>query len=420
MIGALSKGLASTSGKDPRPQLGLRGDGGTKMFSKRRQRGALVSLGLLLALTATPGAFWPGASSAAAPGAVAPAVTCSASNHCYGRAYFTSYDPNYVRSITVYLRVTCMGPTSPTSQVVTEETWLDTEGSVAGYWVETGFTMGAGSPSPSSLRFFWADKREFQAYSEHWPNITASFNHNTTLEIYQVSDQTWNIYINGNVAGVSTQNPGPSYEALAGEEITANTAKGAGYFYSLNWVGRTGGASSTWPNARLQVSSPPTASWVTAGKSLKAYSNCAAPSTAHVKSADDFKNRPISGPTEGQVRVTSTQAVKAAKEQASMRGDSEPKEVRVVQTTRDRADATLFGAGGADDNSVSFGPNVYVVQMTGSFTNPRAPSNRTAPTGSVLTVIIDATTGEMTDSNLTDSGSAANLSALGSVTVSKP
>lgn len=118
------------------------------------------------------------------------------------------------------------------------------------------------------------------------------------------------------------------------------------------------------------------------------------------------------------MKVTSTQAVKAAKEQASMRGDSEPKEVRVVRTTRDRADATLFGADGADDNSASFGPNVYVVQMTSNFTSPRAPSNQTAPTGSVLTVIIDATTGEMTDSILTDSGSAANLSALGSVTVS--
>lgn len=96
---------------------------------------------------------------------------------------------------------------------------------------------------------------------------------------------------------------------------------------------------------------------------------------------------------------------------AAQNGDRSPTSVQTVQTTHTAAYSLLWpGAGNEADTTPA-----YVTTMKGSFTanNGLLPAGAPAPTGNVLTIVVNAQTGQMMDLNL--SNRTPDLSQLGTV-----
>jgi hypothetical protein len=99
-----------------------------------------------------------------------------------------------------------------------------------------------------------------------------------------------------------------------------------------------------------------------------------------------------------------------ARRAAHLNGEPHPRHIAWVKSTLDKAEEFMSGDIG------DFGSDeVFVVQAQGSFVAEAAPrpQGASAPTGTTLTLIADATTGEVRGSALLHS--ALYLSALGHV-----
>ena len=92
-------------------------------------------------------------------------------------------------------------------------------------------------------------------------------------------------------------------------------------------------------------------------------------------------------------------------------GDDSPYGLRWVKTNRGDGERVTAGALLGQDTA----REVYVLQMRGHFTalNASVPRGAAVPIGTVMTLTVDAITGEVTDSGLT--GEEQDLSALGDV-----
>lgn len=93
-------------------------------------------------------------------------------------------------------------------------------------------------------------------------------------------------------------------------------------------------------------------------------------------------------------------------------GDDNPSALHWVRTTRAAANRELAGAV-ADDSDSS--RDVFVIQQHGHFTARYAsvPDGSALPTGSVMTLVVDSTSGNLTDYGL--SSNDKDLSSLGDV-----
>ena len=92
-------------------------------------------------------------------------------------------------------------------------------------------------------------------------------------------------------------------------------------------------------------------------------------------------------------------------------GDDSPYGLRWVKTNRGDGERVTAGALLGQDTA----REVYVLQQRGHFTAlySRGPAGSAAPTGTVMTLTVDAVTGEVSDFGLT--GEEQDLSSLGSV-----
>jgi hypothetical protein len=97
-----------------------------------------------------------------------------------------------------------------------------------------------------------------------------------------------------------------------------------------------------------------------------------------------------------------------ARRRAAANGEPKPSKISFVRTTRQKANNAL-GSKVNDDR------DVYLVQVTGEFTvhEPQAPAQQAPPSGKSMTLIVDASTGQVIDWGVAKD--PEDISALGTI-----
>jgi hypothetical protein len=323
------------------------------------------------------------------------AATCSEFNHCYGIAEWST---SAVHGIAESLTVSCLQLSNTTSNFVTEEMWLATDGSTGNYWVEAG--MAYGYPKGATRYWFWADKRPGTGgYHEH--DLTISANLNTTYgnDITWAGNNSWQITRNGTLLGTSTSNPGPSIYEQAGEEMIDDAAQAAATHDNLTYQDTSGNWHSGWSGAGIYQDQPPYAAWTNAYHDMEAYSNCS------------FAT-PTPMPTNAPITSDAAAALKRiAFDLARHNGQAHPRSIAYVATTRQEAIRLVTNG----QDIVDTNQPVYLVSMQGPFQGAEAkvPTGHTQPRGNVMTATVDPASGAIVDWSIQNSN--PDLNQLGRV-----
>jgi hypothetical protein len=290
----------------------------------------------------------------------------------------------------------CLGaPTAP-GEFINWELWLVMNG--GSYWVEEGLTYGHlnANTNGNNFSWFWADSRpNGGGYHEHfisagWSNTWAN------VSIYHLSGGNWSVQRNGSQVGESTNNATSASDSQAGAETKLSTNNTNSY--NNNFQYRKTGAGWQGASPGFAALDPPFGGTSYKGSSTGAashvWSNKCTPTAAGTRRA---------GPVPGLDTIVQT-----ARHLAALNGESNPTGITYVRTTRAKANG-LFGAT-TDSNQA-----VYQVQLHGHFNGATAskPHGAPVPHGTVLTVTIDASTGQITDWGISDT--AAPLNQLGAV-----
>jgi hypothetical protein len=111
-------------------------------------------------------------------------------------------------------------------------------------------------------------------------------------------------------------------------------------------------------------------------------------------------------------KLTEVQITQEALNLAAGMGDASPTSIEHVEGTREQLVSALSG-----DEVRAASEDVYAIVIRGQFVDSNAPrpSDAAAPSGSVLTVFIDATTGALTDFGIQNQ--VPDLTSLGPVTI---
>jgi hypothetical protein len=253
-------------------------------------------------------------------------------------------------------------------------------------------------------------------------------------EIFQQNSTTWDVYLGPCNYCYSSSNPmqpnllrtgteeDPQYEATSCSESSSLDWEDATHKWHADW------SDSSHSNAYTEQDNPPYANWVTqnayvqdwAGGSEpsgEAYTYCFPSGAANVSPTSLPSSPTNTGPTNSpsspagtDTPLTETQISQTAHKYAAAMGDPNPSSIEHVESTRQQAVAVLSG------DKVSTNPDVYAIVMRGQFVDNEAPlpGDATAPSGSVLTIIINATTGQLTDLGVQNQ--VPDLTSLGPVT----
>ena len=282
-----------------------------------------------------------------------------------------------------------------------EEIWANTNGATTGgnFWVEVGMKAYRSSPSTVyNWEFFWADQKP-SGYYEHrlGDAYNPSLNANHTVSLSYIGSNKWNVWIEGTKVGTNTANPGPSYGAQAGLEVRYLHTSASGsiaHAYHRNYGSSTkingwGNASSLYLKAEGT-----TVSWNngTHHGVTNSRSNSYCPATL----TSAATRRSLATPS------ASVDPEKIAVSFAASNGDADPKITNDIHTTRGAALVTM-----GDGDSVSATDSaipVDVVNMEGDFDGSATstPPGGTQTRGTDLTVVLDSSTGHITDWSLTN------------------
>lgn len=374
--------------------------------SHSRRRGSAIVVVIFLTMCSLVGL---------APNSEA-AVSCGSggSGHCYalyGNGYWIGRTADVSNGVGADLEVDCLAVHSITSQWANFEMWLATK-YASNYWVEAGYKAGAGDGNHYGFQLFWSDARG-SSYNDHfirgattgdvgvYQNVTFNWVHGTT---------NWNVYIAGYRVGVSTSN-GDSVghgAELGAEEAITNT--GQAWAHAKNWQYDTGNGWA--PMAHLGPIH-------TSGSNLS-LSGLGSTSGRPSFSVSTPSSRcgttpavvtPARAPSVAEVEQTAVQEAKA-------QGDTNVRQLDIVETTRGQAAA--FDGGDIITTADANTP-VYVVEMRGSFhSDVETPAGSHARNGAVLRISISKTDGHVTDTSLRASSQStlANLGKMTTATVS--
>jgi hypothetical protein len=284
---------------------------------------------------------------------------------------------------------------------------------VGRYWVEAGITVGSDNNSgqynvvSQNPTLFWADQWSVQPYYvEHFYGPAAT-NTNYADEIYYIGGNYYYIDIGGNTGYSYPPYALPQY-LQAGLELgyQSEYANESGHSAYLGWYNSAEQYSSDWqPPAGADPPSPGVSGgWVVQDWE---YSDEVLPYGCNNYTATIRQAQPST------VEMTSTLIASAAKSFATANGDSDPSAITAVRSTRGTALDKLHA--GKIDPALS-SQSVYVVTMHGEFTahDAAVPKGHALPTGSDLTMVIDALTGRLTDWMVSDS--QPSLGVLGKPT----
>jgi hypothetical protein len=330
----------------------------------------------------------------------------AATNYYYGIAVLNG---SSFLGTDLSMRVDCLyDPESLTTDGshVDQDSWM---GDNNGNWVEAGIMQGSsGGGSGVFARvpaFFWGDKRPNSVFYIHLGSA-ATLGSYYDDSIRNGGTERWNVDIGG-FTGSSYPNFATAQGIETGLEETDqnSTAYGSsssmGYYDSDNnwhagWSDSSGNASISDANSPY-----PYAYWVSQDNWIRDYNGS--------DSCSDASTASTQPPSATGLSPASLAAI--ASGMAAATGESTPAAIQSVETTR--ADAVYAASQG---DTISSSEEVFLISMEGHFTAssvPRPPG-APAPTGTVLTAVVDASTGQVTDWGL--SANAPDLTALGAVT----
>jgi hypothetical protein len=369
------------------------------MSVRIRRRGAFAA-----AIALAAGVFLtPAAGVLLTPTTASGAASCS-KPHCYGVG---TWSVHTIYGIYETLNVICIYDPNYTKDFVTAEMWLNTNNKPGGNWVETG--MADGYPTLDPYQYmYWADQNT-HGYHEH-DGATANLNANYSDEISWVGNNSWDVYDNG-LVGTSTSNPGPSTREDWGSEtndsssgVRVNAFGSSLEYEDTHSVWHSGIGIGGVGNPGY-INSPP-------GQ----LSSLFAPSSLPYSSLQSFDINGQCGTSSARPQTTTAistplAAATIAKTIAATNNVPSPGSVDVVQATREVAMAVVDPTDTVTTNEPS-----YVVQMSGDFIGygAKVPPGAALPTGTNMTVVINASSGRVTDWSIDNSPHP--LSALGPVT----
>ncbi len=366
-----------------------------------------------------------GASAALPQTALAYTCSTSSSSHCYALAIWVNSAAN--EGIYTNIYSSCLNGPNDTVNFADEEMWEATDNSSnLGYWVETGLSYGElNGQARGGPYWFWADNRPGGGYHEHYVG-TRSLNTSYETEIIYAGSNSWWVWQGTSHVGTSTSNPPYSLSMETGIETTSNSYNIVGQSSPLDWFDTTGSLHTNWQygssDSYLYPMYPPAnAVWISKYNAVVYSSACnTGASQGSVPIASAAPILPTQGRTMATAGITKTTAsvpasaisslTAVAGSMAAAASDSSATTANAVVSTRQDANTVASGAG------VNSNQGVYLVQIQGKFTgiNARMPAGKASPTGTFLTVVIDAGTGFVLDWGLSDS--SIDLSTLGPVT----
>jgi hypothetical protein len=288
---------------------------------------------------------------------------------------------------------------------------------------ETGECFKKYETVSKNRRFFWGDSRTGSDYFAHMGQV-ASLGTAYTDEIHYVSPETWEISV-GPDKGTSTKNPLAATLIRTGTETTSESAVACSEQYNLEWESSESIWHSGWTDseesAGLQQDEPPFAKWVNTDHWLRDRSSglecfeefvpstppspsaATSPAPANLAAGAATEAQPSNSP------LGTAQLSEIASEFAAGMGDSAPSSIEYVTGNRGPVVLALSGDAVEDNDDVD------AIIMHGRFVDHRAPrpSEVPAPNGTVLTLVINATTGELNDFGI--QSEEPDIKALGPV-----
>jgi hypothetical protein len=321
--------------------------------------------------------------------------------------------------------------------VITNEMWVDFP---KGYWNESGDVIGCvaiigctgGSP-----QYFWFQNSKVYGYG----GVLSSQGPGTGL--FEVTDYyyepTGGWYVKaGTLTGGINGNSSNATTLQAGVETTTETAHNIASATNLDWQDlQNHWHYSNWASrsshAFIWCESPATATWDvkydTFGYGVNWNTSCAASGNALVNPKEGGSSSVV--PKQSSVgvaptgKLTSERLKTEVDDIATSAGESSPSKVEV--TSGPRADSVAsatpaFSLADTPEQHEWLSGTTYAVVLHGHFTFPSAlvPGGAVhaipTPTGTTLSLVIDASTGAVTSFDLTEaSQQQPNLAAIGAV-----
>jgi hypothetical protein len=271
-------------------------------------------------------------------------------------------------------------------------------------------------------RYYWSDQRYNDGYNTHVdvnandyppkaPSVLNTY-HNDYIEYS--NSTTWTVQ-DGPYSGTSNSNPLKPNELQTGtESTTQGTAYACNGQTGLQWLDTSGGWHNDWSGAQPYSDNPPFVDNYSAGKwhdwagftKTECYGNASPVAGGSALQGNDYSSSQLSS-----TPMSESQIKTIALAYAAGFGDPNPTSIEHVESPRNQA--VLL----ASDDSVPDQSDSILIAEQGSFIGANAPRppGAPAPTGSVLTLVIDRYTGQLSDFGLRDS--VPNLASRGQVTV---
>jgi hypothetical protein len=291
------------------------------------------------------------------------------------------------------------------AEFFTNEVWNGFDGGK--HWIESGQILAYGE----AFHYFW-DVYNHQGFSEIFTYCCATTNawntYKMTYDSGRENIHAWDVYINGTYEGYGEGLELESKELEAGLESTNANNKDSGetsYAENLGTQGDWWGsweASGSGNYAKPEAQNYAGESW-SGGCARNIFSEgnkgdieffdqaCGSDGGLAISDASQGA-APVARPAESGSLESMNQIAELAKRQSGALGESDPTDMTVVAAQSGQAlSVALPGAHAAPTTEVA----TDVVEMHGHFTDEHPPLGREAPSGSVMTVVIDAHTGEI-------------------------
>lgn len=259
-----------------------------------------------------------------------------------------------------------------------------------------GTILTAPGVGTTGFLWFWADNRPDGSYNEH-STSSANAHENRSVSFYWVPNTgNWDVYQGGSYVGTSVNNGAWAGGSQNGVQVTTNSTQVVGNTYSWEYAD----PSNNWHTVAGEPyynNSNGLLNGYANGPYVQGHTWNGCGSISQAQPAQSKRAAP-----------TSTTLSATAARVAQALGEPNPSSKRYVKTTRGAAN-------GLDGTKVNTDQTVYKIEMNGAFSVPGAkvPHGKKAPTGTIATVTVDATTGEVVDWGI--GNSPHDLPKLGNV-----
>nr|WSX53660.1 hypothetical protein OG409_34930 [Streptomyces sp. NBC_00974] len=339
--------------------------------------------------------------------------------------------PAWTNAVGADLFVSCMF--IPTwDDFINHEMWMTTRDNLVNparrSWLEGGMTAGtvrdANGVDYTGFQWFWADQRSNSRTSDYHEHMAGWADTGTweNISFYWRGNGNWDVYRSGNWVGMSIGVGDWAGGAEIGMESTSLGVTGTGFSRYMQYADPSGNWhwAPDWfsnPDPQLYtngsffgIPAVSTLNGCPAGVSASAGEGAGAkpapapqPSPEPSPAGRDSPEaagpvvRPSGTTVPGGKEPNRKDLVEIAQRIAAKNGDGHPKNLKVVKTKRKAAAQAVSGA------AVNSDQDAFVVEMTGKFTahQVKVPHGGPQPTGSTLTLTIDANTGLILDWGLT-------------------